>query len=127
MTLIALWFVIRIWPTHLHDNERNFDLRVSLVLTLTVLASYHCYAHDLSLLIVPATLVAKQIFRQSSAWTPIQWMLLCVLVLFWLPFPLTYGPLLAQQRFALGGLAIMGFAVELVRASRQTLAVNNPA
>jgi hypothetical protein len=130
MTLIALWFVIRIWPTHLHD-ERNFDLRVSLVLTLTVLASYHCYAHDLSLLIIPATLVAKHIFWQSSAWTLNQWLLLCVLVVFWLPFPLTYGPLLAQQRFALGGLAVIGFAlliaVELARTSHQTLAVNNPA
>jgi hypothetical protein len=58
----VLLFVAAYWP---RNRQVNFDLHFSLVLVITVLVSYHAYAHDLSLLLLPQILVANYLLSHS--------------------------------------------------------------
>jgi hypothetical protein len=68
-TLIAIFSFLFIligalcWP---NKNVRtNFDLSFSIVVLITVLVSYHAYAHDLSILFLPLLLVANYVSETS--------------------------------------------------------------
>jgi hypothetical protein len=45
-------------------RDRAFDLQFSLAITAAVLAGYHVYTHDLSLLLLPLLLVAGMLYEQ---------------------------------------------------------------
>jgi glycosyl transferase family 87 len=53
----SIVFFFAAWP-RAGPQERELDLRFSLAVIVTVLVSWHTNAHDLSLLILPLTLVA---------------------------------------------------------------------
>jgi len=126
LTLGILGLVFTCWRKISWHAEQSFELRLALTITLTLLASYHCYVHDLSLLLVPAVLIAKSLLKQTSKWSINQWLLIGALLTLWVPFPLTYGPLLSNERFAWGGLFLIAFAillsVELKRTSQAAIA-----
>jgi len=54
------------WPDK-DDGRTNFDLSFSLVASITVLVSYHAYAHDLSILLLALLLAAKPVRAISMA------------------------------------------------------------
>ncbi|MGC2108418.1 MAG: glycosyltransferase family 87 protein [Candidatus Korobacteraceae bacterium] len=65
--------------------SRNLGLACALVVTVTVMTSYHCYLHDLSLLILPFLLVAADVrWRGISAWPMVA--LLAISAVFIVPF-----------------------------------------
>ena len=87
-------------------------MTIALVLTLTVLSSYHAYTHDFALLLLPALIVTRYLLTESP-WGMVPILLFLMLLILWIPFPLTYGQLLQEEKLALGSLAIIAFAVLL--------------
>lgn len=57
LSLALLWFCASRFDWNSHDPR--FDLSFSLALVAAVLASYHAYSHDLSILLIPVLLVAN--------------------------------------------------------------------
>ena len=125
LTLGVLTYIVRLWRRVPPENETIFDLTIALVLTLTVLSSYHAYTHDFALLLLPALIVTRYLLTESPrGMVPI--LLFLMLLILWIPFPLTYGQLLQEEKLALGSLAIIAFAVllamqlEFLRPPRST-------
>jgi len=58
LSLAALLLVARLWRSS--DRGELLDLGFSLALLATLLASYHAYEHDLSLLLLPMLLIASR-------------------------------------------------------------------
>jgi hypothetical protein len=70
LSLALLWFCSRRFDLNSHDPR--FDLSFSLALMAAVLASYHAYSHDLSVLLIPVLLVANYCRMRSGTarvWT----------------------------------------------------------
>jgi len=57
LSLALLWFCSR--SLRFHRDGARFDLSFSLALIAAVLASYHAYVYDLSVLLIPVLLVAN--------------------------------------------------------------------
>lgn len=105
----ALVWMAHLWRRLSMDREQDFDWTVALTLTLACLTSYHAYLHDFSLMIVPAAIVSRDLI--SGAADGIAATLLGVLlVILWLPFPITFGKLQMSGQIALGALLVIAFA-----------------
>ncbi len=111
-TIGVLVLIVRIWHGVPSDNENVFDLTVALTLTLTLLTTYHAYAHDFTLLLLPA-LIATRAMLVGTPNSLVPSLLLVVLLVLWIPFPLTYGRLVEAEKLAWGALAIIVFAALL--------------
>jgi hypothetical protein len=93
LTLTLLWFCSNRW--HPHANGVQFDLGYSLAIIGAILASYHAFTHDLTVLLIPALLIANYCELQPQTWrkwtitTPIFVLFftpLCAALLFWMRF-----------------------------------------
>lgn len=112
LTLGVLVLMVRLWRRFPSENEQVFDLTVALTVTLTLLTSYHGYAHDFALLLLPALIATRGFFTGSARGT-VPVLLGAVLLILWIPFPFTYGQLIEQEKLALGALVIVAFAALL--------------
>jgi len=63
--LSALLVLICVFFRPNKNKQTNFDLSFALAVLITVLVSYHAYAHDLSVLLLPLLLVANHL-REAS-------------------------------------------------------------
>lgn len=109
LTLGVLAFIVRLWRRVPIENENVFDLTIALTLTLAALTSYHAYSHDFALLLLP-TLIVTRYLLTGSAQGAVPILLFAVLLILWIPFPLTYGQLLQKEKLAWGSLVIIAFA-----------------
>jgi hypothetical protein len=121
LTLGIYGFLAVLWAKAPRDSNDTLDLRFALTITLTVLASYHCYTHDLSLMLLPAMLIAKRLLTAAGRWSVNQRLLLIVLMILWIPFPLTYIPLILNGQFAWASLFLMTFAALIGVELKQNL------
>lgn len=64
---LALWVVVS--GRCQEQSNHQFDLRFSLATVTTVLVSYHAYAYDLSLLVIPVLVVASYVLESPT----LQW------------------------------------------------------
>jgi len=121
LTLGIYGFLALLWAKASRDSNDTLDLRFALTITLIVLASYHCYIHDLSLMLLPAMLIAKRLLTTAGSWSVNQRLLVIVLMILWIPFPLTYRPLLLNGQFAWASLLLMTFAALIGVELKQNL------
>ena len=96
-------------PTERAQPGRQFMLGFSLCLTITIMASYHLLVHDLSLLMLPALLVAEAIVAGEMV-GPARRILAASLVVLFLT------PLYAVLWFWLREMNLMVFAVAMFAA-----------
>jgi hypothetical protein len=109
LNLGALAGIVCLWRRASFEIENVFDLTVALTLTLAVLTSYHAYSHDFALLLLPTLIVTHYLLTGGAKGT-VPVLLFAVLLILWIPFPLTYGQLLQNEKLAWGGLVIIAFA-----------------
>jgi hypothetical protein len=121
LTLGIYGFLAMLWAKAPRDSNDTLDLRFALTITLVVLASYHCYIHDLSLMLLPAMLIAKRLSTTAGNWSLNQRLLAIILAILWIPFPLTYRPLLLNELFAWASLLLMTFAALIGVELKQNL------
>ena len=114
LTLGVLAYIVYLWRRVPVANETVFDLTIALTLTLAALTSYHAYTHDFALLLLPTLIVTRYLFT-SGAKGSVPILLFAMLLILWIPFPLTYGQLLQKEKLAWGSLVIIAFAVLLAR------------
>lgn len=125
LNLGTLAGIVCLWRRASIENENVFDLTVALTLTLALLTSYHAYSHDFALLLLPTLIVTRYLLTGGAQGTvPI--LLFAVLLILWIPFPLTYGQLLQNEKLAWGALVIIAFAaltglqLKFLRSPRST-------
>jgi hypothetical protein len=104
------------WPSR--KEPADFDLQFSLALLVTVLVSYHAYAHDLSLLFLPLLLVANHLKTTLASTAQRKLAMMGPMFLLFL------SPLYVLLWFYYGhlnllGLALLWWAWELWREIRQ--------
>ena len=115
-SVLLLVFAARKWRTE--RDRRVFDLGISLNLVVTVLVSYHCHSFDLSLLLLPMSLVLGLLLSNEnltprtrkllmSALGTIAFSPLYILFAFVLNYPSLISLLLLTFAFAIG-VAISG-------------------
>jgi len=89
--LALLWFCSNLW--HPHADGVQFDLGYSLAIVAAILASYHAFTHDLTILLIPALLIANycqlrpQTWRNWTVTVPMFLLFftpLCAALLFWM-------------------------------------------
>ena len=102
-------FIVRLWRQASYDDEHVFDLTFAVTLTLVSLTSYHAYSHDFTLLLPPALIVARYLFTGGGQGM-VALLLFDMLLIFWIPFPFTYGQLLQNEKLAWGAVVIIAFA-----------------
>ena len=90
VSLFLLGWIIRT-GTKAQTSDAQFGLKFAFATLTTVLVSYHAYAYDLSLLIIPALLVGNQISGRRDRkpaivlWLPVA-LLFCTPLYVWLGF-----------------------------------------
>ena len=91
------------WPGR--NEKTDFDLQFSLTMVITVLVSYHAYAHDLSLLLLPLLLVANRTLQTTLPSSQRKLALLGPMFLLFL------SPLYVVLWFRYGHLNLLGVAL----------------
>ena len=103
LSLVLLVIAAVYWPKR--SVRTDFDLQFSFVLVITVLVSYHAYAHDLSLLLLPLLLVANHVQSTSASFARGKLALLGpMFLLFW-------SPLYIVLRFRYAHLNLLALAL----------------
>jgi hypothetical protein len=110
LTLSVFAYIVYLWRRAPFATEMEFDATVALTVTLSALASYHAYTHDFTVLLLPALMVARSIISATTIGA-VDVLLLIVLLILWIPFPFSYGPLLQAEKLAWLALLILVFAV----------------
>jgi hypothetical protein len=116
--------VLTAWESRKTDEKNLFDLKFSLAAIATVLVSYHAMVYDLSLLLVPAFLLANELLGEPRfrGWRSVS--MTAVAAIFFFP-PLQIVLSMRYHRSALLGWVLLLFwlaiAMEISFRSRKNL------
>jgi hypothetical protein len=110
--LLLLWSLYRC-TGNFDSSNHLFDLEFSLIAVVTLLTSYHLYAHDLTLLALPTILTLNSFFdeRRSDGWR--SQALQFIVLTFW--FPLALLVLSEYRLLYFASIPIMLFAIVLAK------------
>jgi hypothetical protein len=110
--LLLMWSLYRC-SRDFHSSNHLFDLEFSLIAVVTLLTSYHLYAHDLTLLALPTILTLNSFFdeRRSDGWR--SQALQFIVLTFW--FPLALLVLSEYRLLYFASIPIMLFAIVLAK------------
>ena len=110
--LLLVWS-LHCCTRHFDSSNQLFDMEFSFIAVITLLISYHLYAHDLTLLALPTILTLNSHFgeRQNDGWR--SHALQLIVLMFW--FPLALLVLIQHQILYLASIPIMLFAFVLAK------------
>src|SRR5262249_37769268 len=123
-SLAMLGLLWKAWRGEWDATDSRFDLKFSLLVTISVLVSPHLNFHDVAVLLVPGLLIVRP--YRSQSWTPVSLYRLKVLVLVrGFPVMLATLPVSAQipVQLSVCGMLILAFALDhVLRATSGALA-----
>jgi Glycosyltransferase family 87 len=108
-SIIVYGFCLFLWRRPIRPGVPLFDLRFSLAIVTTILVSYHLYAHDVIILVVPLILTFSCVLEDRVRTTIARNGFLLVLLLLYLPLVPYFLEL--KGRFAWGVLPMILFYV----------------
>ena len=97
------------------SGQENLDLQFALAVVATMLASYHAYPYDLSLLLIAVALVANYQWQEPSRVSVLLWA--PILLLFFSPLHLLLW--LRWQKASLIALVLIAWAIGMWREIRK--------
>ena len=114
--LVLLSLALLAFTTWTCRNAESFDLQFSLALVTTVLVSYHVVSYDLSMLLLPAALLANYLLAENRLrYGPAVLVLFGIAALFFSPLQLYLS--LRHKQYALMAFVLLlwmfGIAWEL--------------
>jgi hypothetical protein len=94
-------------------SDPLFDLEFSLVVIATLLSSYHLYAHDLTLLVIPTILIFNHILAGRVEHSCLSRVFPSIVLTLW--FPLVFLVLIQHRLLYFTSILIMLFAIVLAK------------
>ena len=106
VVLVLLSIALVLFTAFLSKSATSFNLGFSLCLMVTVVVSYHTFAYDLSLLMLPIVLIADHLHEESSVRGRTRAEVLGPILLLFLP-PLHLFLAFYAQRYSLMALVLL--------------------